>query len=168
MELFDALVRWVHILAAIVFIGPQIFLAAIAMPAIRSLDDAGTRAAITRRITTGFGMLGGIALVLLLATGIWNYYEVEDQGLLEFQRYFIALQVKLTLVTLVIILTVLHGAVFGRKLRRLQEDDAPEEEIAATRRWSMMVSMANLGLSLAIVLCAALMGSLWSKMGELR
>ncbi len=164
-ELIDALVRWLHVLSAVIFIGPQVFLAAIAMPAVRGIDDARARQATVRRITMGFGMLGGIALAVLLATGIWQYYEFEnlvDRD--SFPRYFFLIQIKLTLVTIVILLTVLHGMVFGRRLQRLQEAGAPESEIARVRQWSMITSMLNLLASIVIVLCATLMASDWSKL----
>ena len=164
-DLVDALIRWLHVLAAVIFIGPQIFLAAVAMPAMRTIEDARTRQAAVRRITRGFGALGGIALAVLLATGIWQYYEFEtliDRDLAP--RYFFLIQAKLTLVTVVIVLTVLHGMVFGRRLQALQESNAPESEIAAARQWSMITSMLNLAASIVIVLLAALMASNWSKL----
>jgi uncharacterized membrane protein len=164
---FDAFVTWLHILGAVVFIGPQVFLAAVAIPALRTLDDVRARQQATRAITRGFGMLGGIALAVLLATGIWNYYDAEDAGLIDadaFPRYFAALQVKLTLVTVVIVLTILHAMVFGRRLQRLQEEGASEVQLASARRWSMLASIANLAASIGILLCAALMDSNWSKL----
>jgi copper resistance protein D len=164
-DLIDGLVRWLHVLAAVIFIGPQIFLAAVAMPAMRSIEDARVRQATVRRITRGFGMVGGIALAVLLATGIWQYYEFEslvDRDLAP--RYFFLIQTKLTLVTIVIVLTVLHGAFFGRRLQQLQEQNAPESEIARARTWSMVASILNLAASIFIVLCATLMASSWSKL----
>ena len=41
--MLDAIVLWLHILGAVVFIGPQIFLAAVAVPAVRSIEDAQIR-----------------------------------------------------------------------------------------------------------------------------
>jgi uncharacterized membrane protein len=164
-EFFDGLVRWLHILGAVVFIGPQVFLAFVAMPALRSLEDARARQGAVRAITRGFGVLGGIALAVLVATGIYNFYEFDalvDQD--RFPRYFFLFQAKMTLVTIVIILTVLHGALFGRRLQQLQESGASEGEIAGARRWSMAASMLNLLASLFILLCAALMSSDWSKL----
>jgi uncharacterized membrane protein len=163
-ELIDGLVRWLHVLSAVIFIGPQVFLAAIAMPAIRSIEDARARQATVRRITMGFGVLGTIALAVLVATGIWQYYEFESLVDPDVERYFFLFQVKMTLVTLVIVLTMLHGMVFGRRLQRLQETGAPEAEIARARTWSMAASMLNLAASVVIVLCATLMASTWSKL----
>ncbi len=164
--MLDAIILWLHVLAAAIFIGPQVFLAAIAVPALRTIEDAQVRQRVTRAVTRGFGWLGGGALLMLLATGIWNYYDADDKGLIDndsFPRYFIALQIKLTLVTAVLLLTILHGAVFGRRLQRLQEENASEADLAQARQFSMIASIATLAASVAILFCAAIMGSDWSK-----
>lgn len=162
--MLDAIVIFLHVLAATVFIGPQVFLVFVAMPALRTLGDASARQQASRAITRGFGMLAGVALVVLLATGIWNYYDAEDLGYLDADRYAAVMMVKLTLVTIVIILTALHGAVFGRRLQRLQETGAGEAEIAQARTFSMMASIATLAVSVGILVCAALLDSNWSKL----
>jgi len=165
-EFFDGLVVWLHVLAAVIYIGPQVFLFVAAVPAIRSIEDAGQRARALRTVTTRFGWLGGGALVVLLATGIWNYYDVQDPLIDEeaFPRYYWLMAVKLALVTVVIVLTVLHGALLGRRLQRLQETNAPDAEIAQARRWSIVATSLTLVVSLAILFCAALLDSDWSKL----
>lgn len=168
MDLFDALVLWVHILAAATFVGPQLFLVAVAMPALRSLADVRARQQLSRRITRGFGILGGGALALLIVTGIWNYIDANDDGKLDARRYFVTMQVKLALVVVVFVLTGLHGMVFGRRLQRLQEQGAAEAEIGRVRRRSLVLSIANLAFSIAILLCAALLASAWSQAGARR
>jgi copper resistance protein D len=160
--MFDAIVLWLHILAAVVFIGPQVFLVAVAMPALRSMADVEARQALSRRITRGFGMLGGTALAVLLATGIWNFYDARDADKFDADRYFVALQIKLTLVVVVIVLTIIHGMVFGLRLQRLQEQNAPEDEIERVRRWSVLTSLANLAASVAILFFAAILASDWA------
>jgi uncharacterized membrane protein len=143
-----------------------VFLAAAAVPAMRTIDDVNQRMRATRMVTTRFGWIGGAALLLLVVTGIFNYEQARDTGFIDsgdFPRYFFVLQLKLTLVTIVVLLTLLHGGLLGRRLLKLQESGAPEDEIAATRRWSMVVSITNLTLSVIILFCAALLGSDWSK-----
>lgn len=157
--MFDAIVLWLHILGAITFVGPQIFLAAIAMPAIRDLEDARARQALTRQITRGFGIIGGGALLLLFLTGLWNFQVAQDVGLFDLTRYFWTFNIKFMLFLTVVVLTALHAMVFGKRLRELQERGATEIELAQARQLSMMASMATLGLSLLIVLLAAMMGS---------
>lgn len=156
-NVIDAIVIFLHVLAATIFIGPQVFLVAVAMPALRSLGDAQARQQASRAITRGFGALAGVALVVLLATGIWNYYDAEDAGYLDLDRYSAVMIVKLTLVTVIIVLTALHGAVFGRRLQRLQAEGAAEAEIAQARAYSMFASIATLAVSIGILVCAALL-----------
>jgi uncharacterized membrane protein len=165
-EFWDAVVRWLHILGAVVFIGPQVFLAFVAMPALRSVEDARARQGAVRAITRGFGMLGGAALVVLVATGLYNFYAVPSVEIYfdDRDRYRRLFELKMLLVTIVIVLTVLHGALFGRRLQQLQESGASEREIANARRWSMGASMLTLLASIFILLCAALMASDWSKL----
>src|SRR3990172_6793118 len=128
--MLDAIVLWLHILGAVVFVGPQVFLAAVAMPAIRNIGDAKLRQDLTRQITRGFGMLGGGALGLVILTGFYNFAQAQDDGLVDFKRYFWVLNIKMTLAIVVVLLTAAHGFVFGRRLQELQERDAPETEIA--------------------------------------
>jgi uncharacterized membrane protein len=166
--MYQAIVLWIHILSAVTFVGPQIFLVFAVGPAMRTLQDVQARAQVMRIMTMRFGAMGGAALVLLVLTGIINYIHASDTGHLDFKRYFIVLQVKLTLVALVVLMTVLHGAVFGRQLQALQERNAREAEIAAVRARSMLLSMATLVASVTILLCAALLASDWSLSGGLR
>jgi putative copper resistance protein D len=165
--MYDAIVLWIHILAAVIFIGPQFFLALAAVPAMRTIEDVKVRARAMRVMTMRFGMLGGGALVVLLITGVLNYVHAKDE-IDTYQRYFITLQIKLTLVAVVVLLTILHGAVFGRRLQQLQESNAAEAEIARARRMSMYTSITTMVLSVVILLCSAILGSGWSTAGALR
>ena len=165
--MYDATILWLHILSAVAFIGPQIFFVVAVTPAMRTIEDVKVRTRAVRVMTQRFGMLGGGALVVLLITGVLNYVHAKDE-IDAYQRYFITLQIKLTLVAVVVLLTILHGAIFGRRLQQLQESGAAEAEIAETRRLSMFASIATMVLSIAILFCAALLGSEWSTAGALR
>lgn len=161
--MFYAIVLGIHILAAVLFIGPQVFLVAAAVPALRSIQDVKQRQEASRMMTGRFGWLGGAALLVLLITGVINYYHVSsDLHDTDATRYFVTLQIKLTLVAVVVVFTLLHGAVFGRRLQQLQERGASEAKLAQTRRWSMMLSMATLVASIIILFLAAVLGSSWA------
>ncbi|MBF6599932.1 MAG: CopD family protein [Dehalococcoidia bacterium] len=159
----SALVLWLHILAATLFVGPQAFLFMAAVPAMRTIDDVEARLKATRVVTSRFGWIGGGALLVLILTGIGNYMHASDTGLLDFNRYAFVLQLKLALVAVVVVLTLLHGGVLGRRLLRLQREGAGEAELAATRRWSIVLSSVVFVLSVAILLLAALLASDWSR-----
>jgi len=165
---FDAFVLWLHVLGVVAFIGPQIFLAAIAMPAIRSMEDVQARQALSRQVTRGFGMLGGGALVLILLTGLWNFQVAQDRDAFEFTRYFWTFNIKFLLFVAIAGLTALHALVFGKRLQELQERGATEAEMAEARQQSVMASIATLALSLIVLFLGALLSSQWVYEGGLR
>jgi uncharacterized membrane protein len=89
-------VRYLHLLAMAFFVGGQLFLAAVVVPALRDADREGLRA-IARRF--GAGTLAAIAV--LIATGIplaSHFHQWDDS----------TLHVKLALVAAVAVLVAWH------------------------------------------------------------
>ncbi|MGH7623456.1 MAG: hypothetical protein ACREMU_14025, partial [Gemmatimonadaceae bacterium] len=81
-----ALILWIHIVAATLFVGPQAFLFMAAVPAMRTIEDVEARVKATSMVTTRFGWIGGGALVVLIITGIGNYMHAGDARLLDLDR----------------------------------------------------------------------------------
>jgi uncharacterized membrane protein len=159
-DMGEAINPWLHILAATIWVGPQIFLFVAAVPAVRSIQDAKERTRVMRMITTRFGYLAWGALIVLVITGIGNLYEEELSVDELFDLNFgVIFQVKMTLVVLTIALTALHSFVIGPRMLRLQESVTDESQIASMRRVSIIISAVNGLLALAILFCGALLGS---------
>ena len=122
MEGWEA-VRWLHLLAMAFFVGGQLMLAAVVVPAAR--DDRPRMRAIARRF--GWGTLA--AVTVLLATGIplASHFSQWDNG---------TLHVKLALVGVV-------AALIGWHLRR------PEWRALDGVIFLVSLAIAWLGVSLA-------------------
>lgn len=153
----EAVNPWIHILAATIWVGPQVFLFMAAVPALRTVEDVQARAKAMRVLTTRFGYLAWGAMAVLVVTGIANLYEhdlpVDDL----FDRNFgIIFQVKMTLVIATVVLTAVHSFIIGPRLLDMQESVADEAQIASTRRASIIISSVNLLLAFGIVFCGAL------------
>lgn len=90
-------VQWLHLVAMAFFVGGQLFLAAVVVPALRGADTRPQLRAIARR----FGVATLVAIGVLLASGaaMASHYELWRDGVLH---------VKLTLVALVGVLVVWH------------------------------------------------------------
>jgi uncharacterized membrane protein len=162
----EAINPWLHILAATVWVGPQIFLFVAAVPAVRSVEDAQQRARALRILTQRFGYLAMLALAVLVITGIGNLYEQDlDTDELFDLRWGVVFQVKMTLVIIAVALTALHAMFLGPRLMRMQEASADEAQIARLRGISMAVSAIALLISIGIIFCAALMDSSWATNG---
>ena len=156
----DAVNPWLHIFAATVWVGPQVFLFAVAVPAVRTVADVKERARLMRLITTRFGYLAWGAMVVLVITGIGNLFEKDESRSFLFHHHWgVIFQVKMTLVVATIILTAVHSFVIGPRMLALQESVTDESQIASMRRASIIISSVNGLLALGILFCAALLNT---------
>ena len=156
----DAVNPWLHIFAATVWVGPQVFLFAVAVPALRTVADVKERARLIRLISTRFGYLAWGAMLVLVITGIGNVFEEDDSLKFLFDHNWGTIfEVKMTLVVLTIVLTAVHSFVIGPRMLTLQESVTDESQIASMRRVSIIISSINGLLALAILFCGALLGT---------
>jgi uncharacterized membrane protein len=97
-------VRFLHVVAILFFVGGQLILAAAVAPAVHRHGGEETMRSIARR----FGIGSGIALAVLIATGaaMASHYGEWDDGVLH---------AKLALLVLVFVLTGLHVVVPQRR-----------------------------------------------------
>ena len=87
-------IRWLHLLAMAFFVGGQLMLAAVVVPAARGTEQL-------RAIARGFGSGTLVALAVLIATGTALASHYDDWG-------DSTLHVKLALVVLAGILVLVH------------------------------------------------------------
>ncbi|MGZ4475352.1 MAG: hypothetical protein ACXVWU_07925 [Nocardioides sp.] len=101
----DTLRLFLHVLAATVWVGGQITLAAL-VPALRS---AGTD--VPKAAANAFNRIAWPAFVVLLLTGVWNVVAEGDKG----PAYQHTLMVKYTLVIASGVTAYLHARASSRK-----------------------------------------------------
>jgi putative copper export protein len=158
----DLAIRALHLIAAAVWAGGLVFLGVAVGAARRTLADR-ERIALFRQLGRRFLVVGGIAMLVLIATGT----DMAADRLAAFGDLFDTdygrrLAEKLGLVIVVIGLTAFHSLVQGPVLSRLRERalerPADAELAAAIRRKAAragIVSLLNLLATLAILILAA-------------
>ena len=158
----DLAIRALHLIAAAVWAGGLVFLGVAVGAARKTLADR-ERIALLRQLGRRFLVVGGIAMLVLIATGT----DMASDRLASFGDLFDTdygkrLSEKLSLVVLVILLTAFHSFVQGPALSRLREQalERPDDaQLAATiRRKSAragVVSLLDLLATLAILVLAA-------------
>jgi uncharacterized membrane protein len=99
--------RWLHVLSAVVWIGGMLFIALVLVPVVRRLDDAALRARLVHAVGLRFRTVGWIALGALALTGLGNLWA--RPYLLWAPRF----HVKLALVLLALGLSVVHDFILG-------------------------------------------------------
>jgi putative copper resistance protein D len=146
---------WVHILAAVIWIGGMLFLSLVAVPVLRQVESPLLRMDLFRAMARRFRRLVWICIAILVLTGIGNV--LFSGNTLPGSAYMKVLQIKLVLVAILVGLGLLHDFVIGpRAGRALSRDGLPPTE---TDRF--MVTLApwvgrfNLLLGVVILVLAA-------------
>ncbi|MGI9602317.1 MAG: hypothetical protein ACR2QE_10560 [Acidimicrobiales bacterium] len=98
-----------HLLGASVWIGGQLVLAAL-VPVLRGISADAPRLAANR-----FGMVAWPFFALLVATGVWNLFTLEFDGLDT--SYQVTLGIKLVLVALSGVAAFVHSNTDNKALR---------------------------------------------------
>ncbi len=142
MSLF---IRWLHVLAAITWIGGMLFIALVLVPVTRELADATLRTRLVHALGLRFRTVGWIALGVLVATGLVNLWL--QPVLLSAPRF----HWKLGLVGLALILSAFHDFVLGPRAGVPGADPSVRVRASWVARVNVLVVLVIvlLGLSLS-------------------
>lgn len=105
-------VRFLHVAAALIWVGGMLFVALVLVPVTRRLDDPALRRRLMHEAGVRFRAIGWVAMGLLVATGLVNIWLRPE--LLTLTRFW----VKVVLVALAIALSALHDLVLGPRAGR--------------------------------------------------
>lgn len=157
------IIRWVHLMSAIAWVGGMLFMGLILIPVMRKALPSIERTLLFDKVGYRYGMVSTVALLLLLVTGYFNgEHRHVDWAHLMGSPYGQILALKLVLVVLVIGVTFVHSFV-GRRITVVTEQardlGAADATVAQKRRqlqtFSIVLSVTNLSLNLVVVLLAA-------------
>jgi uncharacterized membrane protein len=138
-------ILWLHVLAAITWIGGMLFIALVLVPVTRRLEDPTVRTRLVQETGRRFRTVGWIALTVLVVTGLLNLWSHPD--LLSSPR----LHWKLGLVGLALILSAFHDFVLGPRAGAPGADPSARVRASWVARVNVLVVLVVvlLGLSLA-------------------
>jgi putative copper export protein len=114
-----SLVRFVHVLAAMGWVGGQLTLSAIVLPVLRRNPDPAARAPLIRETAMRFAFVANTTLLpLLLASGIaLAWHRGVTFGTFDDPGYGRLLGIKLVLVVASVVLAAVHGVLATRRPR---------------------------------------------------
>ncbi len=129
------LVRFGHVLGVTLWVGGIILMGAVMVPAARALNDRDTARSVIRNTARRFGMVGGIAWVLILVTGmgLLSHRNIEMSELTE-SEYGQRVLAKLILLLAMGVIAGLHALWQGPSVQRAEN----EGDAAAARRWRIV------------------------------
>jgi len=137
-------VRWLHVMAAITWIGGMLFIALVLVPVTRRVSDPALRTRLVQEAGRRFRTVGWIALGLLLLSGLGNLW---------FRPYLLGVgrfQWKLGLVVLALVLSAVHDFVLGPRAGRPGADPALRVRASWLARVNVVVVVLAVLLGLAL------------------
>ncbi len=145
-------VVFVHILAALVWVGGMWFLALVLVPALRR-ESPDRRAALLEAVGRRFRTVGWVAIAVLLITGVWN---VANRGFgwdvfTTSGRFGHILAGKLALVVVILALSALHDFRIGPASTRARREGGDPRRAEALRRAASWIGRVNALLTLIVI-----------------
>ncbi len=157
------IIRWIHVIAAVIWVGGNLTLAMVIVPYFRQNLPPVQRINILTQIGKRFEPIVWGCVVVLLFTGIANIFQSVDFSsagesavISTFMR---TLFIKLVLFIALVILTALHSFVYGPKLATAIEsldetlDELPDEIKPIRKKMSIVSSLMGV-ISILILLVA--------------
>lgn len=154
-------VLWLHILAAIAWIGGMIFLTLVVVPVERKIQDPGLRYDLVNRIGIRFKYLGWGSILVLVTTGTYTALQkLHAWGDFLGTGYGRTLILKLALVSLMLLLSILHDFYLGPEL---VQRGMKKGRITSLGRVVTLLARGNLLLGLIVILLAVFLrrGGIW-------
>lgn len=150
----EAAVHWLHLMAAVVWIGGMVFIAGVLNPLLRERLAPEIRLPLLREAGRRFLWVEWGAFAVLLATGLWKLSQRGPWSQAFDGDWGNVLAVKLSLVAFAAVLSVLHSLVWGPRLASVAPGSTDHARL--TRRL-VIGSRVGIVLALAVVFCAALL-----------
>ena len=160
---------WLHILAAIVWIGGMAFFALVVVPVIRRDEFRGNASTLIRQTGIRFRSLGWFCIALLALTGVVNLayqgtgWENIRSGAIWRGAQGVVLAFKLSLVLIIVALSLLHDFIIGPRAAAAAAADASAPEAIRLSRYARWLGRLNLLLALIVVFLGVMLvrGSPW-------
>ncbi len=148
---------WLHIVAAMAWLGGMLFLVTVLVPLLRTPRMKPKAAELFHVIGIRFRLVGWIALATLLITGVFNVtirgYRWHQllTGEAYVGRWGTTLALKLALVTVIVALSAVHDFWLGPRATRLAQEGAPAETREQSRKMASIMGRVTFLIALIVV-----------------
>lgn len=149
---------YIHVLAAVFWLGGMFFLAAVGAPVLRRVEPPPLRQQLFRQLGTQFRTAGWVAIAVLVVTGLLNLHlrgfltsERLGSGAFWATPYGRTLALKLAAVGAMLVLQAVHDFVAGPRASRQHPGSAGA---IRTRRSAAMLARIGAVLGLVVLYAA--------------
>ena len=165
MDIFSLLTLWLHVIAAVVWVGGNLILAMVIVPHFRQSLPPVERIHLLTQIGKRFEPIVWGCIGILFFTGIVNFFSAVDptSPTALSGAFMRTLLIKIVLFLILVILTALHSMIFAPRLAAAIEtldpalEDLPPEVKPLRTQMSVISSLMGV-VSLLILLAAVALG----------
>jgi len=162
MTFEQAIIIWIHLISASVWVGGSIFIGIVLAPLLKTMSDSlEGRLRIMFRVGRRFNKIAIPSLIILIITGIYNSQSIlsKPEFLLD-SNYGIVLVIKIILVIALIVTFVAHVKTISKeKENKIMSNRMSNVEIQKIRKRVIILGQITIALSVAILFMAALLNS---------
>ena len=156
----------IHVMAAAILFGPQLLMFYAVTPATWMITNEETRRAVVKVVAGRFGQLTMVALVLLLVTGLYQYYSIVPDSIRQDPsgyRFGAIFATKMGAFTTIIVLIGVHVSVFARRIARLSDaviagDENERGALETARSQSFLFSLVLLIVTFGALALGVMLG----------
>ena len=126
MEILDLLIRWLHVTAAVTWIGGNLIMAMVIVPYFKRSVSPVERIRILTRIGKQFEPIVWGCVLILIFSGLFNVFQAVGGDASAIGLFMRTLGIKLILVLVLIILTGIHSFIMGPRISQAVEALEPD------------------------------------------
>lgn len=160
MSMEQAIITWIHLVSAAVWVGGTLFIGAVLAPLLKKMSmSLEERIQMMVLVGRRFNKIAVPSLIILIATGIYNSQQViiNPDSLLS-TSYGSFLLVKIILVIALIIAFIVHVRIIRKDVeQKIISKEMTEKQIQKLRKKIIILGEIIVILSVAVLFFAALL-----------
>ncbi len=160
MPIVDALITWVHLISASIWVGGSLFIGVVLAPLLKTMSESvEERLEIMIRVGRKFNRIAIPSLGILIITGLYNsQYILSKPETLFSTNYGIILTIKIMLVIALIVTFAIHVRMIRFDIeKKIETKEMSQESIQKLRSKIISLGRIIVFISIAILLMAAML-----------
>jgi copper resistance protein D len=160
MAIEHALLTWIHLTSAAIWVGGSLFIGAVLAPILKTMSySLEERLQIMIKVGRKFNKIAIPSLIILISTGIYNSTSYfSNHELLLSTSYGNWLTIKIILVIAIIITYVVHVRIIRKEVEeKIMSKQMTEKQIQRLRLKIIILGEVIVVLSIAVLFMAAVL-----------
>lgn len=160
MAIEQAIITWIHLVAAAIWVGGSIFIGIVFSPILKTITTSmDERIQIMIKVGKRFNKIAVPSLIILMVTGLYNsHLLLSKPDLLMATSYGVFLTVKIILVIALIITYAIHVRVIRKDVEnQIMSGQMTANQIQKLRKKIIILGEITVVLSITILFFAALL-----------